>query len=91
MLKTIFYSLANKIHFFAPPSTEFPLVLEVWGPWDLDFQETEGPFSFLRVPTLLKFFFLCVCVCVCARVCVCVCVRARVSVVITRGQNRKTG
>jgi len=46
--------------------SEFPLVLEVWGPSDLHFQETEGPFSFLRVPTLLK--FLCVCLFVCARV-----------------------
>ena len=41
---------------------EFPLGLEVWGPWDLHSQETEDPFSFLRVPTLLKFLRVCVCV-----------------------------
>ena len=28
--------------------------MEVWGHWDLYFLETESPFSFLRVPTLLK-------------------------------------
>ena len=42
-------------------AAEFPLVLEVWGPLDLHFQETEGPFFFLRVPTILK--FLCVRAC----------------------------
>ena len=78
--KTFFYVCFNSEA--STGVTEFPLVLEVWGPWDLHFQETEGPFSFLRVPTLLKFF--CVCACVCA------CMRARVSVVITWGQSRKT-
>jgi len=38
----------------------FPLGMEVWGHWDLHFLETEGPFSLLRVPTLLKLLHVCV-------------------------------
>ena len=37
--------------------------MELWGHWDLHFLETEGPFSFLRVPTLLKLLRVCVSVC----------------------------
>ena len=43
--------------------SEFPLGMEVWGHWGLRFLETEGPFSFLGVPTLLR--LLCGCVGVC--------------------------
>jgi len=42
--------------------------MEVWGHWDLNFLETEGPISFLRVPTLPKLLLVCVCVWVCTRV-----------------------